>query len=235
MQVTFIPGFTQTAGAWKPIIDILDPPVDCRAVDVPNDGDFGSTAASIGAMAGKGVFVGYSMGGRLALQLAIDRPDLVDGLVLVSAGPGIADHAARRRRYLADIALADRVEMHGRETFLDEWLAQPIFDGIDVVHARRHRLPTAQAIASQLRRLGQGIQPPLWNRLAELEMPVVSVVGERDPKYVGIATEMLAAIGMNAAIEIIPDCSHAVPLEWPGAVATVVVEFLEAQFGSPTE
>ena len=169
------------------------------------------------------------------MQLALDRPDLVDGLVLISAGAGIADHAERRRRYLHDMALADRVETHGRETFLDEWLAQPLFEGIDVVNARRHRLPTAPAIASQLRRLGQGVQPPLWDRLAELEMPVVSVVGERDPKYVGIATEMLAAIGMNAAIEIIPDCSHAVPLEWPGAVATVVVEFLETQFGSRTQ
>jgi 2-succinyl-6-hydroxy-2,4-cyclohexadiene-1-carboxylate synthase len=233
MQVSFVPGFTQTAGCWKPIIDILQP-LECRAIDVPTNGDFVTTAKEIGDLGGPGIYVGYSMGGRLALQLALDRPDLVDGLVLVSASAGIADHAERRRRYLEDLALADRIEANGRETFLDEWLAQPLFAGIDVVNARRHRLPTAPAIASQLRRLGQGVQTPLWGRLRELDMPIVLVVGERDPKYMGTATEMLAQIGMNATIEIVPDCSHAVPLEWPGAVATVIVEFFETHFGTAT-
>lgn len=234
MHVMFIPGFTQTAECWKPITDILDPPLSCVPIDVPTHGDFVATAAAIGETGGKGVYVGYSMGGRLAVQLAMLRPDLVDGLVLVSASAGIADHAERRRRYLDDLALADRIEANGRETFLDEWLGQPLFDGIDLVHARRHRLATAPAIASQLRRLSQGVQQPLWDRLAELNMPIALVVGERDPKYVGIATEMLSQIGMNATVEIIPDCSHAVPIEWPGAVATVVVEFAETHFGPST-
>ncbi|MDJ0960715.1 MAG: alpha/beta fold hydrolase [Acidimicrobiia bacterium] len=235
MQVTFIPGFTQTAESWKPITDILDPPFKCAPVEVPSHGDFRTTAAAIGESSGRGIYVGYSMGGRLAVQLALDRPDLVDGLVLISASPGIANHARRRRRYLDDLALADRIEANGRETFLDEWLGQPIFEGIDLIQARRHRLTTAPAIASQLRRLSQGIQAPLWDRLAELDMPVALVAGERDPKYVGIATEMLSEIGMNATVEIIPDCSHAVTIEWPGAVATVVVEFAETHFGTSTE
>ncbi len=232
MKVSFIPGFTQTAACWKPITDILDPPINCVQIDVPADADFVGTASSIGEAAGRSIFVGYSMGGRLAIQLALARPDLVEGLVLISSSPGIADHAQRRRRYLDDLALADRIESQGRETFLDEWLAQPLFEGIDLVHARRHRLPTAPAIASQLRRLSQGIQPPLWDRLAELKMPVVLVAGERDPDYVGIAAEMLSEIGMNATIEIVPDCSHAVAIEWPGAIATIVVEFVESHLGS---
>ena len=234
MQVSFIPGFTQTAECWGPIAAILDPPLACVPIDIPPTGEFVETAAGIGRAGGRGVYVGYSMGGRLAIQLALDRPDLVDGLVLISTTAGIAKHAERRRRYLDDLALADRIEAGGRETFLDNWLTQPLFDGIDVVKTRRHRLPTAAAIASQLRRLGQGVQPPLWDRLAELDMPIVLVVGERDPKYVGIAAEMLAQIGMNATVEIVPDCSHAVPLEWPGAVATVVVEFVESHFGPAT-
>jgi len=234
MQVSFIPGFTQTAGSWKPITDILDPPLSCVRVDVPATGDFVQTSAAIGETAGKGVYVGYSMGGRLGLQLALMRPDLVEGLILISTTAGIGDHAERRRRYLDDLALADRIEAGGRETFLDGWLSRPLFEGIDVVNARRHRLPTASAIASQLRRLGQGVQPPLWNRLSELNMPVVLVVGERDPRYVGIATEMLSQIGMNATIEIVPDCSHAVHLEWPGAVATLVLELVESHSAPPT-
>jgi 2-succinyl-6-hydroxy-2,4-cyclohexadiene-1-carboxylate synthase len=235
MQVVFIPGFTQTAECWKPVTDILDPPLTCVAMDIPPDGDFIGTAAAIGEAGGRGIYVCYSMGGRLAVQLALLRPDLVAGLILISASPGIADHAKRRRRYLDDLALADRIEANGRETFLDEWLSQPLFEGIDLVHARRHRLATAPAIASQLRRLSQGIQQPVWDRLAELNMPVSLVAGERDPKYVGIATEMLSEIGMNATVEIIPDCSHAVPIEWPGAAATVVVEFAETHFGTSTE
>ena len=100
MQVVFIPGFTQTAECWKPVTDILDPPLTCVAMDIPPDGDFIGTAAAIGEAGGKGIYVGYSMGGRLAVQLALLRPDLVAGLILISASPGIADHAKRRRRRL---------------------------------------------------------------------------------------------------------------------------------------
>lgn len=226
MRIVMVPGFSLKASSWHAVATLLE--VETLAVDVPPDGDFPGTAGAIGEMGGEAVYVGYSMGGRLALQLALDRPDQVRGLVMVSASPGIADRAARRRRYLEDMALADWIETNGRERFLERWLSQPVFSGLDPAHARLHRLTSAAAIASQLRRLGQGVQLPLWDRLHELNVPTLLVAGERDPKYVAIVAEMLADIGMNAEVEIVPNCSHAVATEWPGAVASLLEEFVSA-------
>ena len=69
------------------------------ALRVPDDLDFVATARRGWATrAARATYVGYSQGGRLCLQLALDRPDLVDELVLVSASPGIADDAERAAR-----------------------------------------------------------------------------------------------------------------------------------------
>src|SRR2546425_495440 len=80
------------------------------AVDVPTGLGFVETAAAIGERAGRAVYAGYSMGGRLCLRLALDRPDLVRGLVLLSASPGIADDAERAARREADEELAQEIE-----------------------------------------------------------------------------------------------------------------------------
>jgi pimeloyl-ACP methyl ester carboxylesterase len=74
----------------------------------------------------------------------------------------------------------------------------------------------------------------LWNRLHELKVPTLMIAGERDPKYLTIAAEMLADIGMSAEVEIVPDCSHAVAIEWPGAVASLINEFTSDHPGTST-
>ena len=95
------------------------------AVAVPRAVDFVTTAHELDL--GPGEYVGYSMGGRLCLQLALDRPDLVERLVLVSASPGIADAAARATRVEADEQLAQDIERDGVDAFLERWVAQPLF------------------------------------------------------------------------------------------------------------
>src|SRR5262249_58533233 len=83
---------------------------DAVPVDVPTGLGFVETAAAIGARGGRAVYAGYSMGGRLCLRLALDRPDLVRGLVLLSASPGISDDAERAARRQADEKLAREIE-----------------------------------------------------------------------------------------------------------------------------
>ena len=75
-------------------------------LDVPPPRTFAATAHAIGETGGAAIYVGYSMGGRLCLRLAIDRPDLVRALVLVSASPGIVDPTEREARVEADEILA---------------------------------------------------------------------------------------------------------------------------------
>ena len=120
------------------------------------------------------------MGGRLCLMLALDRPDLIERLVLISASPGIADAGAREARRTEDERLAQEIERDGVEAFLERWLAQPMFETLP--RGRDDRRPasaTPRRLAHQLRVLGQGAQEPLWDRLAELAMPVLLVAGVR--------------------------------------------------------
>ena len=218
-------GFTQSADSWQPVIDALPHDFDTIAIEVPEGLDFLSTASGIGARGGPGTYVGYSMGGRLCLALAVERPDLVQELVLVSASPGIADERERGTRRTADERLALDVERDGVDAFLDRWLDQPLFASLPREVARideRRRTNTVDRITHQLRALGQGVQPSLWDRLSQLSMPVTLVTGAYDRKYTELATRMAAAIGDGARTIVIPGAGHALQLERPEALAAVL-------------
>src|SRR6478609_9083748 len=106
-RVVLVPGFTQTARSWMGAAEVVRQTCDVHAIDVPMPSTFGGTARAIGGVGGHAIYVGYSMGGRLCLRLAVDRPDLVRGLMLVSASPGIANRAEREARAEVDEVLAE--------------------------------------------------------------------------------------------------------------------------------
>lgn len=176
--------------------------------------------------------VGYSMGGRVALHVALAAPDRIGALVLESASPGIADPGERAERRRQDEALAARIEREGIEAFVRYWESLPLF-------ATQRRLPAAvrerlrarrlanrpHGLANSLRGMGAGAQEPLWNRLPELDVPVLLVVGELDAKYVGIAQEMVGRLP-RARLVVVPGTGHTVHLERPAAFNRAVGQFL---------
>lgn len=181
---------------------------------------------------GRDVVAGYSMGGRLALHLALYAPDLVGGLVLVSATGGIDDAAERAKRLHDDAVLADRIA-GGGETglgeFVDEWLSRPLFEGLTAAAAgREERLRNSSGgLAASLRALGTGSQEPLWSRLGELSMPVLVLAGERDEKFLALGRRLAAVIGTNAAFMSVPGAGHALCFERPGRFAEIVADFTD--------
>lgn len=225
-RLVLVHGFTQSRRCWGPLAAALEQDREVVRIDAPGHGrssgvkvGFREAARLLGEAGGPATWLGYSMGGRLCLHLALSRPDLVQGLVLVGATPGIEDPAERAARAAADARLADRIEAIGVEAFVDEWLRQPLFAGLDPGAAcREERLEsTAAGLASALRLLGTGAQEPLWDRLGELGMPVLVVVGERDQKFAAIGERMAAAIGGRAELRWIPGAGHAAHLERPEA------------------
>ncbi|HSN97039.1 MAG TPA: alpha/beta fold hydrolase, partial [Candidatus Nanopelagicales bacterium] len=93
-RVALIHGFTQNGRCWGPLSDTLARDHEVVRVDAPGHGrsaalDVGlwDAARLVGATCGAATYLGYSMGGRLCLHLALDRPDLVRALVLVGATP----------------------------------------------------------------------------------------------------------------------------------------------------
>jgi 2-succinyl-6-hydroxy-2,4-cyclohexadiene-1-carboxylate synthase len=223
-DLVLVHGFTQTPSSWAPVAARLDV---ARAVALGDGTDFVAVAHALDA--GPATYVGYSQGGRLCLQLALDQPEVVNRLVLVSASPGIEDADARAARRDADERLAQEIERDGVDAFLERWLAQPLFatlprerSGID----ERRAGNTVADLQHQLRVLGQGAQPSNWDRLAELRMPVLLIVGELDTKYVDIAERMAERIA-DVRVEVIPGAGHACHLEQPEHVAHLLASFVD--------
>ncbi|MFW6070707.1 MAG: 2-succinyl-6-hydroxy-2,4-cyclohexadiene-1-carboxylate synthase, partial [bacterium] len=145
--------------------------------------------------------LGYSMGGRLALYLALQQPERWRTLILESASPGLRDATAREERVARDEALAQFVEREGIEAFVDRWEALPLFasqqqlpDGVRRAHRAGRLRNRPDGLARSLRRMGTGVQPSLWERLPDLTLPTLLVAGDLDHKFVGIARQMAALI-----------------------------------------
>jgi len=241
-RVVLVHGFTQTLAAWEPVAARLRARWQLVRVDLPGHGGsagvragFAEAAALLGECGGRAAYVGYSLGGRLCLRLALDRPELVRALVLLGASPGIADPAARAERRAADEALAAGIEDDGVAAFLDRWLAGPLFATLPPARAGLpDRLAnTPEGLASALRLLGAGAQAPLWDRLAGLRCPTLLVAGALDARFAALAAEMATAIGPAAHRALVPGAGHAVHLERPAEVAALLNGFLTGHLPGP--
>ncbi len=236
-------GFTGSAAAMAPLTSRLPGPV--LALDLPGHGlgpvsddptDYSMAAAVAGVVSATAhleqfALVGYSMGGRVALHVALAHPYRVVALALIGARAGIDDSAERAERIVADEALADRIESEGIEWFADHWADRPLFA------TQRTRLPADQqtelraqrlgcdprGLAHSLRGMGAGAVDPIGCRLSELSMPCVLIAGSDDSKFVAIAQQMAAVIP-QATVHLIPGAGHAAHLEAPDATAAAVIQ-----------
>ena len=179
-----------------------------------------------GLAAGRFALAGYSMGGRLALHVALAHPERVSRLVLVSTTAGIEDDSERARRRAADEQLADWMAPRLASEVADRWGAQPLFAHQSpevAAAARADRLNNEpEHLAAALRGIGTGAMAPLWERLGELQMAAVVLAGELDAKFVALGRRL--AVGLpRGALTIVPGAGHALVLEAPAAVAAAIV------------
>ncbi len=167
--------------------------------------------------------VGYSMGARVALRLAIAHPASVARLVLEAPSAGIADAAERAARRAADDALARTLERDGIERFVDAWERTPVLAGearlgaAARATAREIRLGhDPSGLAASLRAAGQGAMEPLHGRLGEIAAPTLVIVGADDPAR--DRAEAVAAGIPGARLAVIDGVGHAPHLEAPARV-----------------
>ena len=173
-------------------------------------------------------YVGYSMGGRLALHVAVHHPEAVRRLVLIGATPGIEDGVERAQRRASDEELAQAIERDGVDAFLARWLANPLFATLppEAAALDSRRGNTVAGLAASLRLMGTGAQDPLWDHLPDLRCDALLLAGEADEKFTAIAHRMAAQWGGRAKVEIVEGAGHAVHLERPDDVAARIATFL---------
>lgn len=180
--------------------------------------------------------LGYSMGGRVALHLALALPERIRALVLESASPGIADPAERAARVRADESLAVSIERDGLEAFIDRWQRLPLFASqqrLPLEVRQRHRTArlanSTTGLANSLRGMGAGAMTPVWDRLETFDSPVLLLAGARDPKYVEQG-EAMAKLMPQATRLVLPDVGHTTHLEAPELFDRTVLDWLTRTF-----
>ncbi|MEI6454508.1 MAG: alpha/beta fold hydrolase [Actinomycetes bacterium] len=229
-------GFTQSADSWGPFGLLLAESYPWIALDLPGHAAHAGAACSIPESAraiheqllGARSLLGYSLGARSALQLAIDFPLALDHLILFSGTPGIEDDVDRDLRCAQDMALADHIEAEDDlEAFLNRWLAQEIFSGIaSLPYARDGRHDhKIHELAQSLRLAGTGSMEPLWSKLPGINPSVLLVSGSRDEKFTEIAARMVTRIP-DARHIVIEGAGHAPHLQEPEACVEAVLAFL---------
>ncbi|MCH8844071.1 MAG: 2-succinyl-6-hydroxy-2,4-cyclohexadiene-1-carboxylate synthase [SAR324 cluster bacterium] len=180
-------------------------------------------------------WVGYSMGGRLALTAAVNKPHLVRGVVLESTTAGISDPSERRERVASDSALADAILVRGMEAFVDRWLAQPLFASLHDLPPERFHEERARrlrqhptGLANSLRGMGAGVMEPLWGELHAIKVPVLVIAGEADRKYAPIAAHLAESMP-HAELRLIPGAGHIPHVEAPETFLRVISDFIGEQ------
>ena len=243
----FLHGFMGSSADWREVLGTIGDRAYCIAVDLPGHGASlgmsqdtytieGATRAVIGTLDRlegiHPVVAGYSMGGRLALYLALRYPERCAGLFLESASPGLENAGERAARRLADESKAKCLESGDLRAFLRDWYRQPLFASLArdedllyrTIEARRRNNPGELALS--LRGMGTGSQPSLWVELEGLAVPALAVAGGMDKKYAGISSRM-ASISPRIESAIVPGAGHTVHAEIPAAYASLLGRFVD--------
>lgn len=176
-------------------------------------GGLGEAADQLAQRTQRGDWVlGYSMGGRIALNSLVRNPGHFSGGIFVSANPGIEGDKERRLRMEADENWARRFESEDWNAVLAGWNAQPVL-------ASGPALPRAEKdfsrdrLAGALRDWSVARQDNLWPDLSGIRCPSLWIAGERDQKYVGWMEKAAGLSGGDAWV--CEGAGHRVPWDRP--------------------
>lgn len=244
LPLVFLHGFTGAPASWQAVIDALPETARAAAVALPGhhprvpvlpgfEANVDQLASALDAAGLRAChLVGYSLGARTALGLALSHPRLLARLSLVGVHPGLESAPERQQRIDKDRAWIDLLRDRGLDAFLDAWERQPIFASQESLPAqlrgRQRRIRAShdpEALARSLEHMGLGAMPAYGPRLAELPVPVTWIAGARDHKFATLAraaVEQLAHAGRPATLALVPDSGHNVPLERPIELAALL-------------
>ncbi|KAG6654050.1 hypothetical protein CIPAW_05G119100 [Carya illinoinensis] len=264
--VLFLHGFLGTGEDWIPIMKGISGSARCISIDIPFHG--GSKiqnhsakdatqhpSLSIEVVAdvlykmikqitpGKVICVGYSMGARIALHMALRFSDKIKGAVVIAGSPGLKDKAARKVRTAKDDSKAHSLLTHGLQPFVDTWYTADLWRSLRG-HPHFNQIVTSRLqhddewnLAKALTDLSVGRQLSLWDDLKHCKTPLLLVHGDKDTKFKKIAREMYQEVSnglksgdesreeMHEIVEV-PNSGHAAHLENPLSIIRALRQYL---------
>ncbi len=243
-HLLFIHGFLGSGDDWNTFRDALSGEYHSSSIDLDQwspceeyslEFIAEQIAQSLDEDAGGTIVIGYSMGARVALSLALRNPELLRALILESPSAGIAEESERQQRAEKDARLAAMIREEGMESFLERWYSIPLFESL-----RRKPLKLAalkekillrqqqEQAAYMLEKLSPGRAPNYWPELFKLQLPTLLIAGELDTKFSDSAREM-AEVLPQATLKIIKDTGHNIHLEKPEVFLETIRQFLAKQ------
>ncbi len=246
LPVLFLHGFTGCADDWKFILEKLPTGFYPLAIDLIGHGQSSkpesieaySTSANLlhinrilaKLKISKMILCGYSMGGRAAISFALKYPHKILAAVFESTTAGIEDFEQKKERVEFDLLLADKIKLEGVESFLNYWLSTPMFESlkdatnVDELKGKRKKNDVI-GLANSLAGFSSGLMPSCWDKLDQINFPVLLISGANDLKYTEINKKMNSRI-KNSRHIIVANSGHNVHLEKPDVFSKFVSEFL---------
>ncbi|CAJ1958883.1 unnamed protein product [Sphenostylis stenocarpa] len=263
--LVFLHGFLGTGKDWISIMKTFSGSAKCISVDLPGHGKSilhgvkgvgeEEPELSLETIAdilhklihhiapAKVTLVGYSMGARIALFMALKFGTKIKGAVLISGSPGLNDKLSRKIRAAKDDSRALTVIANGLELFVSSWYAGELWKSLrshphfNRIIASRLQHDDVLNLAQMLSGLSIGRHRSMWEDLQNCRVPLLIIHGETDTKFRNIARKMMktlcSGLGSNyeegndihEVVEI-PSCGHAAHLENPLPIIAAIARFL---------
>lgn len=239
-------GFLGSSKDWSEVTETLKEKFFCILPDLPGhgrtmplaDSDYTMQSAAQSLLTildreeiKKCSLVGYSMGGRLALYMALTQPEYFSELILESASPGLKTEKERAARIESDGIVINRLKTQTMDEFITSWYSNSMFDSIRQDREKFEKLlknrseNNSAALSKSLKFMGTGVQPALWDIMPDLKLPTLLIVGGNDNKFKSVAFEM-AECSTAISLATIASAGHNVHFERPQEFVMELQKFL---------
>lgn len=242
-------GFTGSSGDWKNVSDLFDKRFNVYAVDLighgksdaPSDISLYTAESQVNQLktifdkirSEKNILLGYSMGGRLALNYAVRYPGSLNGLILESASAGISKQSEREKRISDDNELAGMILKNPIEEFMTKWMDQELlgtlrrFSNARLDELKKEKSNASKTgLANSLRGFSTGTMPFIGNQLKSVNIPVLLLSGQLDSKFTKINSHIQKHFP-TAKHSVIKTAGHNTHLEEPKYFIQSVNRFLK--------
>ena len=172
--------------------------------------------------------MGYSLGGRLALQAVLENPALWAGVIVIGTHPGLASSADRKKQLAWDRDWALQFLEKPWQALLTQWDALPVFCDRPNPFPRPEHAFSRERIAHYFEAFSKGNQDFMTPALSLLQTPpILYISGAEDSKYTNLGSQLDQICPVVQHI-IIPDAGHRAPWENPDAFSKSIQVFLDA-------
>lgn len=234
--LVFLHGFSGDRDEWRTVGEAfpawprlyLDLPGHGGSADIAVDGFTGVSELLQATLNSYNILdyglVGYSLGGRVAMNFACQPRTGLRGLIVEGGHPGLQDEASRQARLINDSAWAERFRREPLAQVFADWYQQPVFASLDAAQRASlvalRRRNNGATLAAMLEATSLARQADLRPSLQARDFPFHYLCGERDAKFRAIAQ------ALAADIHIIHHAGHNAHRDNPAAVIACLAQFL---------